>query len=325
MNKKWLILAVCAVLCAGLLVSGCKMNPKYGRYGLDGSVPRGGTASRPFGFGSSSSPSSKPGSSSSSGSRWTNSAASHIVTQLKTVSRTDLSGLASLSNKKTGWGAGFGKNGQQPVIPKFQRDLFEKYNAYCIGSADSKSVYLTFDLGYESGTTPALLDILKEKNAKAVFFITMHYAKKNPELVNRMLKEGHVVGNHSCKHPSFPDIDLTRLEAEVMDLHDYVKQHFGYEMTLFRLPKGEYSERSLAAVDKLGYVNVLWSFGYLDYDENNQKGADYAYKKITDNLHNGAILLLHPESTDNIKAMPRVIDTIRARGFELTLLTGKPQ
>lgn len=323
MKRKWIILTFVVVLSAGLFLCGCYMGPENGA-SRDSSAGRwpnsAGGASRfesrpPLGSGSS-----------GFGSGGTVSFPPYSLSELKSgSSAADLSDLASLPNKKIGWGAGYGKNGAQPVIPKSQRDMFAKYGAYCIGSAGSKNVYLTFDLGYESGTTSALLDILKEKDVKAVFFITRYYAKKCPELVNRMIKEGHAVGNHSCRHPSFPDISLDAIGSEVMDMHDYIKLQFGYEMTLFRFPKGEYSERSLAAVERLGYASVFWSFAYLDYDESKQQGADYAYRKITDNLHDGTIILLHPESTDNIAAMPRVIDTIRERGYKLTLLTGKPE
>lgn len=322
MKRKRIILVFACVLSVGLLLCGCYMGPENGT-SEDSSAERWkGSAGGASGFGSM-----PPfGGSSGFGSAGASSLPFYSLSDLKTDrSNVGLSDLAALPNKKIGWGAGYGKNGAQPIIPREQLDMFAKYGAFCMGSVGSKNVYMTFDLGYESGTTPSLLDILKEKDVKAVFFITRYYAKKNPELVDRMLKEGHVVGNHSCRHSSFPDIDLGAIRSEVMDMHDYIRQQFGYEMTLFRFPKGEYSERSLAAVQRLGYLSAFWSFAYLDYDESKQRGADYAYRKITDNLHDGAIILLHPESTDNIAAMPRVVDTIRQRGYKLTLLTGKPE
>lgn len=316
MIEKRVILAFAAILSACILLCGCYAGPGSAS---DSSAERWNGSAGASGL------ESMPPIGSSSGFGGSSKLPLYNLSALKgSRADVDLSDLAALPNKKIGWGAGYGKNGAQPVVPKWQLDMFAKYGAFCMGSAGSKNVYLTFDLGYESGTTPDLLDVLKEKDVKAVFFITRYYAKKNPELVKRMLEEGHVVGNHSCKHSSFPDIDLEAIRSEVMDMHDYIREQFGYEMKLFRFPKGEYSERSLAAVQRLGYLSAFWSFAYLDYDESKQRGADYAYRKITDNLHDGAIILLHPESTDNIEAMPRVIDTIRQRGYKLALLTGKP-
>ncbi len=238
---------------------------------------------------------------------------------IKTFAPLDLQLLMAIEDEKTSWGSGYGKNGGQPSIYASTLVLFKKYNAWCFGSKESNKIYLTFDEGYENGYTSSILDTLKEKNAKAVFFVTKPYVDSNLELVARMIVEGHIVGNHSCKHQSFPTISVEQMQSEIKGLHLLVREKFGYEMQLFRYPMGEYSERSLAVVNEMGYTTLFWSFAYLDYDVNNQKGADYAYDMATKYAHNGAIYLLHAVSQDNAVALGRIIDTLRNKGYELSL------
>ncbi|MCL2383625.1 MAG: polysaccharide deacetylase family protein [Oscillospiraceae bacterium] len=189
-----------------------------------------------------------------------------------------------------------------------------------VGSPDIAYVYLTFDNGHEEGYTPKILDVLKEHSVPATFFITGHYLNSVTELVERMLNEGHIVGNHTVNHPSMPDIDDDRLRAEITNLHSSMHQRFGYEMKFFRPPKGEFSERTLDMTRSLGYTTVMWSFAYDDWDKNNQGRQEYAKNKILDNLHNGAIILLHATSRDNSEILDYVIREIKARGFEFRSL-----
>ena len=135
-------------------------------------------------------------------------------------------------------------------------------------------------------THQKILDVLKESNVKAVFFITGHYLNTQSDLVKRMLEEGHTVGNHTVNHKSLPTLSDTEIEKELMDLHKALYDKFGYEMTYFRPPKGEFSERVLNIACNLGYTPVLWSFAYDDWDENKQGREDYGKAKILDNLHN---------------------------------------
>jgi peptidoglycan-N-acetylmuramic acid deacetylase len=233
--------------------------------------------------------------------------------------------IMNLSNSKICWGAGNSKNGAQPFISNKTKEILRKYNAYWIGSTDSKKNYLTFDEGYENDYTAKILDTLKEKNVKAVFFVTKSYVKSNKVLVKRMIDEGHIIGNHSCTHPSFPDLTLEKVQSEVLDLHEVMLSEFNYDMYMFRYPNGDYSDRVLAAVDELGYTSIFWSFAYKDYDVSNQPGEDFAYNKVISNAHNGAIYLIHAVSKDNADALGRIIDTLREKGYEITQLKGKPE
>lgn len=222
--------------------------------------------------------------------------------------------LDKLSNEKFSWWEVLNSEHKTPVFPP-QSKLVSKYNGIYIGDVSKKVLYLTFDEGYENGYTAKILDTLKQNNVKAIFFITGSYLKNEPELVKRMIDEGHQVGNHSVNHPSMPTQNYSNLEKEILDLEKSFTAKFGKGMKYFRPPMGEYSERTLAAAQQLGYKTTFWSFHYLDYDVKNQKGADYAYNKVTGNLHNGAVLLLHAVSKDNTEALDRIIKYAKSQGY----------
>jgi peptidoglycan-N-acetylmuramic acid deacetylase len=190
-----------------------------------------------------------------------------------------------------------------------------------MGNADKNYIYLTFDLGYEAGYTAKILDVLKENNVKAVFFITGHYLNTQEALVKRMIEEGHIVGNHTVNHKSLSDLSDEEIKNEIMNLHNSLYEKFGYEMEYFRPPKGEFSERVLDIVTNLGYKTVLWSFAYDDWDENNQGRENYGKSKILDNLHNGAVLLLHATSKDNSNILDSVIKEAVTMGYEFRELS----
>lgn len=233
--------------------------------------------------------------------------------------------LTGLSTEVLGWGQGVHFDElNRPVGSTQYQDKYGKYNAYFIADYQQPQqvIYLTFDEGYEYGCTPEILDILKEKNVKAVFFVTLPYVKNNPELVQRMINEGHQLGNHSVTHPSqgLPSQTVEEQTQEVMGCHEYVKENFGYEMHLFRYPTGKFSEQSLAIVNNCNYKSIFWSFAYLDYDVNNQPDEQESLTKLTDRLHPGAIYLLHAESVTNTHILGRLIDAGREKGYSFERL-----
>lgn len=232
----------------------------------------------------------------------------------------ETSASSNLSNKKIGWGIKREKDHKRPDVGKENKELMEKYNGIYIGNENKKYIYLTFDEGYEAGYTEKILDVLKENDVKATFFITAHYLNTAEELVKRMVNEGHIVGNHTVNHKTLPEISDKEIDEEVMGLHQAIYEKTGYEMKYIRPPKGEYSERSLDATNKLGYTTVMWTFGYMDYDENKQKGTEYAKKIILDNLHNGEIMLLHGNSKDNANVLDEIIKSAKAEGYEFKSL-----
>ena len=226
----------------------------------------------------------------------------------------------SLSNSKIEWGIKRESNHKQPDLGKRNRELIEKYNGFAMGNSENKFVYLTFDLGYEAGYTEKILNTLKENNVKAAFFITAHYVNTASDIVQRMINEGHIVGNHTVNHKSIPSLNEQQLKEEVMNLHSGVYEKFGYEMKYMRPPKGEYSEKSLDIVNKLGYIPVMWSFAYADWDEKKQPSHEEGINKIAENIHNGEIMLLHATSKTNMEILDEVIKQIKNMGYEFKSL-----
>ena len=225
-----------------------------------------------------------------------------------------------ISTKKIEWGLKRNDNHNQPDVGKENRKILEENNGICLGNKDEKIIYLTFDEGYEAGFTSKILEILKENEVKATFFITAHYLNTNEELVKQMIEEGHIVGNHTVNHKSMPTLTEEEIKKEVMDLHIAVYQKFEYEMKYIRPPKGEFSKKSLKYTNNLGYKTVMWSFAYEDWDENNQPNEEKAKEKILENLHNGEIMLLHGNSKTNTNILDEVIKKSKEMGYSFKSL-----
>ncbi len=212
---------------------------------------------------------------------------------------------------------GVAKNGQPHNISVESQRFFEskKFSAVTFDTQTKKNIYLTFDCGYENGYTSKILDVLKKHKIKAAFFCTLDQLKSEPELIARMINEGHIVGNHSTTHPSFDTLDREGIAKELEDCENYLREKFGYSSKYFRFPKGNYSEYSLDTVSQLGFVSVFWSLAYADWDTENRKGADYAFNRVTERLHPGAIILLHSVSADNAEALDRIIRYAVENGY----------
>ena len=233
---------------------------------------------------------------------------------------TSSSSVENLDSNKIEWGIKREKNHKQPDLGSRNKKLIDKYNGIAMGHEGSKNVYLTFDMGYEAGYTEKILEVLKKNNVTAAFFITAHYVNSRPDLVKRMIDEGHIVGNHTVNHKSMPSLSNEQIKDEVMNLHTTIYNKFGYEMKYIRPPKGEYSENTLSYCNSLGYKTVMWSFAYDDWDENKQGREEYGKKKILDNIHAGAVLLLHGTSKDNSNILDYCIKKIKSMGYEFTSL-----
>jgi peptidoglycan-N-acetylmuramic acid deacetylase len=230
------------------------------------------------------------------------------------------SATSSISNKKISWGIKRGKNHDQPDLGNENKRIINRYNGICIGNSEKKYIYLTFDCGYEAGYTEKILEILKQNDVKATFFITGHYLNTASDTVKKMIDEGHIVGNHTSDHICMPESSNEEIKDDVMELHTAVYDKFGYEMKYIRPPKGEYSERSIEYTNTLGYTTVMWSFAYDDWDENKQGREEYGKEKIMENLHNGEVMLLHSTSKDNSNILDECIKKIKDMGYEFKTL-----
>lgn len=236
-----------------------------------------------------------------------------------TQKRTDI----HLSDEKLSHSHGPASGGQpHHTVVDFQK-TFDKFGAYTLDSeCDGKVLYLTFDCGYEyENLTSKVLDTLKEKQVPAAFFCTLDHLKNEPEIISRIIKEGHIVGNHSATHPCFADISREQMVRELEETENYLRENYGYASKFFRFPAGEYTENALDLVASLGYVSVFWSVAYNDWNVDKIQGADYATETVMSRLHNGAIILLHSVSRDNAEALGNIIDRARAEGYEFRPLT----
>lgn len=235
------------------------------------------------------------------------------------ITASEYSRFENYDNAKVAYGMGVETDSQNRPLGALQaQEQYGDMGGMFIGDGDRKQLWLTFDEGYENGCTAGILDTLKEKNVRAVFFVTYDYCKRNPELVKRMIAEGHTVGNHTWSHPSLPECSPDELYSELSLLHEYVKNEFGYEMYVMRPPMGEFSQRVLACAKELGYTTVLWSFAYPDWDVNNQPDQEQAFQKITSKTHNGAVYLLHAVSETNSAILGRVIDYWQNNDYVIT-------
>ncbi len=218
-----------------------------------------------------------------------------------------------LSNRLQCWG--FRRTPHGAEFTPEQKELMRRYSCIYKENTKKKSIYLTFDEGYENGYTAIILDVLREKNVKAAFFVTASYVKSNPDLIKRMAREGHIIGNHTANHPSLPSVtDDKKLLEELSALDRLVYGVCKTKCTFLRPPKGEYSERTLALTQKAGYTNVFWSQAYVDWNDN--ISADNAFSKIVSDIHPGCVLLLHAVSKGNAEALGNVIDYAKKEGYE---------
>jgi peptidoglycan-N-acetylmuramic acid deacetylase len=225
---------------------------------------------------------------------------------------------ANVSNKERSWFYKPNKAHITPEIPADVNVMLKKYNGYYVGDTDSKVLYLTFDEGYENGFTPKILDILKENNVKAAFFVTRPYIKQQPDLIKRMVQEGHIVGNHSSTHPSMTTKagNVESFNKEFTDTEKVFTDITGLQMPkYFRPPMGVYSEKTLELTKTLGYISIFWSFAHKDWEVNNQPSVQVTHDKVINGSHNGEIILLHAVSKSDTDALDSIIKDLKKDGY----------
>lgn len=218
------------------------------------------------------------------------------------------------------WGLGFGDKNARPTGNVSAEEL-KKYNAYYMGP-DEKVLYLTFDCGYENGNTPAILDALKKHNAKATFFVVGHYLESAPEMVERMVSEGHTVGNHTYHHPDMSKIsDMEAFKKEIEDVEQKYKEITGEDMVkYYRPPQGKYSVGNLKMAKELGYSTFFWSLAYVDWNVDNQPSNEEALAKLNSRVHQGAIVLLHVTSSTNAQILDTLLTDWENDGYIFGIL-----
>ncbi len=219
-----------------------------------------------------------------------------------------------------GWGYKKGSNHNPPEVGKYGK-ILEENGGYYMDQSGDKVVYLTFDNGYEAGYTEHILDVLKEKQVPATFFVTGHYVRSQPELIKRMVKDGIIIGNHSNHHADFTAISKEKMKEELSLLDRAVASITDLDKLQYvRPPKGTFSEKTIQWGNELGYTHIFWSLAFVDWHSDKEKGWKSAYQQVMDQIHPGAVILLHTVSADNAEALAYFIDDLRKQGYKFKSL-----
>ena len=229
--------------------------------------------------------------------------------------------FASSALSTGSWGLSFRQEGAPP-IGNAGKDQLRQYQAAYIGDTNEKVLYLTFDAGYENGCTAKILDTLKEKQVPAAFFLVGNYIRQSPDLVRRMVAEGHTVGNHTMHHYDMSRLsDKAAFSKELTDLEALYKETVGQELPkYYRPPQGIYSEENLKMAQELGYKTLFWSLAYVDWNNDAQPTREAAFAKLLPRTHNGAVVLLHSTSKTNAEILGELIDKWKAMGYRFGTL-----
>ena len=216
------------------------------------------------------------------------------------------------------WGLGFGESGSQmQPTGNVSAEELKKYNAYYIGSKEEKVIYLNFDCGYENGNTADILDALKKHNAPATFFVVGHFLESAPDMIKRMVEDGHTVGNHTYHHPDMSSISSKEsFQKELDDVNTLFQKITGTTMSnYYRPPQGKYSTENLQMAKELGYETFFWSLAYVDWNVDDQPTAEEAFDKLIGRIHPGAVVLLHNTSSTNAMILDELLTKWEEMGY----------
>lgn len=227
-----------------------------------------------------------------------------------------LADTAELLGEAENWGLGFGKSGEKPTGNATIAEM-KQYNAYYMAEGDEKVLYLTFDCGYENGNTEPILDALKKHNAQATFFVVGHFLESAPDIVKRMVEDGHTVGNHTYHHPDMSKIsDAASFQKEMEDVSTLFQEITETELAMYyRPPQGKYSTANLQMAKDMGYSTFFWSLAYVDWNQDDQPTHEEALEKLTKRIHPGAIVLLHSTSKTNGEIMDELLTKWEEMGY----------
>lgn len=244
-----------------------------------------------------------------------------LATALVLMTISPVSTMVSANASSHNWYYKPRTDGGQPTLAD-DAPFISNYKTLMIGNAAQKKIYLTFDAGFDNGNTALILDTLQEKSAPATFFLTGHFMDSQPDLVKRMVTEGHIVGNHTVNHKNLAQATSKALyQSELGGLEAKYTAITGQKMSIYmRPPEGTYSENMLSILNEMNYVPVFWSFAYKDWIEGEQPAQGAAIDTILSRTHPGAVILLHSTSATNAAIMGDIIDRWRMDGYEICSL-----
>ena len=238
-----------------------------------------------------------------------------------TPSQADGSSAQIAAAAEGNWGLSFQEDGMPPVANASFEEL-AGYDAYYAQDTEEKIIYLTFDAGYEDGNTPIILDALKKHHVPAAFFVVGTFISENPDLIQRMAEEGHIVGNHTYSHPDMSKISTKEdFRKELGQVEDIYQEITGSPMVkYYRPPQGKYSETNLAMAKELGYKTFFWSLAYVDWYQDKQPTKEEAFDKLLSRIHPGAIVLLHSTSSTNAQILDELLTKWEEMGYSFRSL-----
>lgn len=226
---------------------------------------------------------------------------------------------AALSGEACGWYCRHMEDGKRPPVPG-EMTFIDRHGGYFLGE-DEKVIYLTFDAGYENGNIARILDTLKAEEVPAAFFVLENLVTRNTDLVKRMIEDGHLVCNHTAKHPDMSAKSEREFTDELAAMEKIYRETMGTEIAkYYRPPEGKFTEANLAWANSVGYKTVFWSYAYADWDNSKQMPADKAMEKVLAGTHNGEVILLHPTSATNADILPGLIREWKAMGYRFGTL-----
>ena len=209
----------------------------------------------------------------------------------------------------TNWGLSFQEEGKPPVGNATAEYLQQYDSLYCVPT-EEKVLYLTFDAGFENGNTGKILDALKKHQVKATFFLVGNYFETQPDLVKRMVEEGHTVGNHTYSHVKLSGMAPEAACEEIRKTSDLIQEITGKPAEYIRPPFGEW-DKSLEC--GLTLFPVLWTVDTLDWTTENVSDV---VRRGTEKVKDGDVILLHDCYASSVKAALEIIDTLKSRGFQ---------
>jgi polysaccharide deacetylase family sporulation protein PdaB len=208
----------------------------------------------------------------------------------------------------------------QRLIPGTVITITIPENAVAIyrGNPSRRMVALTFDATYGDNQTYELLEILRNNNIKATFFLSGIWLINYPDLARAIAAEGHEIGNHSLTHPHMPLITMQEVTNQITRTEALIRNITGQDPYLFRPPYGEYTQAILNQLASLGYVTILWTIDSLDWQN---PGADAIVSRVVNNAEPGAIILLHQSAPDTLQGLQSMITQLRQQGYDFGTVT----
>lgn len=186
------------------------------------------------------------------------------------------------------------------------------------GDPTQALIALTFDDGFEPEDSLRMLDILREKTVKATFFLKGNWIEEHKDITQRIIDDGHEMGNHSYDHPDFAKISIKKARQAILKQEEIlIKQHSYSPKPYFRFPYGSRTPAMLQLIKEHGYISVMWDIDTLDW----LKDPEYIESEALNNAHNGAIILMHLGKKTTAQVLPRIIDGLREKGFTLVTVS----